>query len=215
MNLNNPLYKGQGIHVIASIFTVKDGKFKVLLIRRDNEPFKDKWSLVGGACYKTEDVITAMKREIKEKTGIKDIKLTFFDLFSKPDRCKMMRMLGVAYIGVIDCDRVEVLKKTAKTNDSDWFDIDRIPVLAYDHNEIADSAIEKLKELIFDTDILKSLFPKTFTLPELHKAYCAILGKEIDRRNFRKKMLSEKLIEPTGFEEDVTGKKKANLYQFV
>ncbi len=215
MQINNPLYKNQGIHVIASIFTVKDGKFKVLLIKRDNEPFKDRWSLVGGACYRTEDVMTAMKREVKEKTGLKNLKLTFFDLFSKPDRCSLMRMLGVGYIGVIDCDRVEILKKTTKTKDADWFDIDRIPLLAYDHNEIVEAAIEKLKELIFDTDILKELFTQNFTLPELHKAYCAILGKAIDRRNFRKKMLAENLIVPTGLEEDVTGKKKAKFYKFV
>ena len=73
MQKKNPLYKNQGIHLISSIFTVDKGVVKVLLIRRNNEPYKDKWALVGGALYNNETVVDGMKREIKEKTGINDI----------------------------------------------------------------------------------------------------------------------------------------------
>ena len=75
MEKNNPLYKNQGVHLISSIFTVKEGNLKVLLIKRNNEPFKDKWALVGGALYNNETIDNGMKREIIEKTGIEDIDL--------------------------------------------------------------------------------------------------------------------------------------------
>ena len=77
MEKNNPLYKNQGIHLISSIFTVEDGKVKVLLIKRKNEPFKDKWALVGGALYNNEEIEIGVKREIFEKTGIRDIDIYY------------------------------------------------------------------------------------------------------------------------------------------
>ena len=74
MEVNNPLYKNQGIHLISTIFTVEDGITKVLLIKRKNNPYKDYWALVGGALYNNEDLIDGLKRELKEKTGIENIK---------------------------------------------------------------------------------------------------------------------------------------------
>ena len=117
MEKDNPLYAGQGIHVITALFTVEDGKFKVLLIKRNNEPFKNMWILIGGACYNNETVEEAMKREMYEKTGLKNIQTTFFRIYSEPNRSPIMRMLAVVYIGVIDCKKVKVLKKTTKTKD--------------------------------------------------------------------------------------------------
>ena len=214
MNKDNPLYKNQGIHVLTSLFTVEDGKFKVLLIKRKNEPFKDKWILVGGACYNNETTDDAMKREMFEKTGLKNINFEFFNIFSRPDRSPLMRMLAVAYVGVIDCKKVKILRETTKTKDADWFQIDRVPELGYDHKEILEKSIEYLRKRIFDSIILKNLFPKTFTLPQLYNAYVSILNKNIDRRNFRKKMLSYNIIEDTGLYESESGKKPAKLYSF-
>jgi 8-oxo-dGTP diphosphatase len=121
-------------------------------------------------------------------------------------------MIGVGYIGIIDSHTVEILKTTNKTSNADWFTLDNIPKLAYDHNEILEKAIEKLKERIVTTDILKSFFPNGFTLPELQNVYESILNIKIDRRNFRKKMLS--VIVDTGKEIKFAGKKKAKLYKF-
>ena len=194
MDKNNPLYKNQGIHVITALFTVENGKFKVLLIKRKNQPFKDKWILIGGACYNNEDVYDAMKREMAEKTGLKNINFEFFNIFSKPNRSPIMRMLAVVFIGVIDSTKVKILKETSKTEDADWFLIDRIPELGYDHKEILEKSIEFLKKRIFKSQILKNLFPKTFTLPQLYNAYVSILNKAVDRRNFRKKLLSGGII---------------------
>ena len=215
MQKDNPLYKNQGIHAVLALFTVENGKFKVFLIKRKNEPFKNKWILIGGACYNNEDVDSGMKRELFEKTGMKDIKFKMFNVFSKPDRSPVCRMIAIGYIGVIDCNRVKFLKETSTTQDADWFLIDRVPPLGFDHQEILDNAIEYLRGQIFDSSILKDLFPKRFTLPELHKAYESILNKKIDRRNFRKRLLQQKIILDTGLFEEKTGKKPSKLYQFV
>ncbi len=215
MDLTNPLYKNQGIHVVLSLFTVENGKFKVFLIKRKNQPFKDKWILIGGACYNNEDAPSAMKRELFEKTGIENINFRLHNIFSDPKRSPLCRMLAVGYIGVIDCERVKFLKETSKTQDAGWFDIEKFCDLGYDHDVILKDAMQYLKDNIFDTDILKDLFPKCFTLPEIHKAYESILNRSIDRRNFRKQLLQKSIIADSGKMENATGKKPSKLYTFI
>lgn len=125
-----------------------------------------------------------------------------------------MRMVAVAFLGVIDSSQVSVLRETQNTSNADWFPIDKIPPLGYDHDEILPAALKELQEKITSSTILKSLFPNTFSLPELQKVYEAILNKKLDRRNFRKKMLSLDLIEDTGETAKFAGKKPAKLYRF-
>ena len=214
MEVKNPLYKNQGIHVIASIFTVEKGVVKVLLIKRTNEPFKGKWALPGGALYNNEDIIDGMKRALKEKTGISNINLELCNVFGNVNRSHLMRLVGLSYLGVIDSAKVKVLKETQKTSNADWFKIDDIPDLAYDHNEIIKDSLEKLKISILNSDILNTLFPDGFTIPELHKTYETILNKTFDRRNFRRKLLNIGLIYDTNKEINFMGNKKAKLYKF-
>ena len=125
-----------------------------------------------------------------------------------------MRMVAVAYIGVIDSSRVKVLRETINTSNADWFSIDKIPGLGFDHEEILEEALNYLRSKIVSTDILKALFPHEFTIPEIQKTYEAILNKKFDRRNFRKKLLSLKLIEDTKKTGKFEGKKPAKLYKF-
>lgn len=214
MERNNPRYQNQGMHVIASIFTVEKGVTKVLLIRRKKEPYKDTWALVGGALYNDEDLLNGMKREIHEKVGLKDIDIKFCNVFSEVNRSPVMRMIAVSYLGVIDSKRVEILKDTLKTSDADWFPIDNIPKLAYDHNQILKDSLENLKIIISNSNILKALFPQGFTIPEIQKTYESILGKSFDRRNFRRKLLSSGLVIDTNIEIKFEGKKPAKVYQF-
>lgn len=216
METTNPLYKNQGIHMIASIFTVDHGNVKVLLIKRKNEPYKDKWALVGGALYNNEDLSDGISREIKEKTGIENIDLKLVNVHGRVDRSPVMRMVAVSYMGVIDIKSVNVLKDTLKTSDAEWINIEEVKELelAYDHNEIITSSFEELKEQILKSNILKSLFPNGFTMPEIQKVYEAILEKEFDRRNFRRKLLSLNLIEDTGKEVNFEGRKPAKVYKF-
>lgn len=214
MEKNNPLYKNQGIHLITSIFTVEDGVVKVLLIKRNNEPYKDKWALIGGALYNNEVVEVGLKREIYEKTGIIDIDLHFSSIVSDVGRSPIMRMVALTYVGLVDYKKLSFVKETLKTADCDWFSIDNIPELAYDHNKIFNESLEKLKELIESTNILKSLFSEEFTIPEIQNVYETILGKELDRRNFRKKLLQSNLIEEINGYKNYKGNKPAKLYEF-
>lgn len=214
MEKNNPLYKNQGIHLITTIFTVEDGEVKVLLINRKNEPFKNMWALVGGALYNNEEVEVGVKREIYEKTGIKDINIYFSNIFSSIDRSPIMRMVALSYVGIVDNKKMNLLKETFKTNNLSWFSLKNIPELAYDHNEIISYSLNMLKELILDTSILKVLFSSEFTIPELQSVYEIILGTKLDRRNFRKKLLADNLIEDINECKNYKGKKPAKLYKF-
>ena len=214
MEIKNPLYKNQGIHVVSSIFTIDKGVCKVLLIQRNNEPFKGKWALVGGALYNNEELEEGMIREIKEKTNIENVQLIPSKNYSKVDRSPVMRMIAVSYIGLMDIKKANLVTSTLKTQNAAWFSIDNIPDLAYDYNEILSDAIELLKTKIVSSDILMSLYPDGFTLPEIQKVYEAILNKELDRRNFRKKILSLGLIKDTNKLVKFEGNKPAKLYKF-
>lgn len=200
--------------MICSIFTVDNGVTKVLLIKRKFEPYKGSWALVGGALYNNEDLLDGMHREIFEKTGIKNIDIYFSNIFGKVDRSPVMRMVATSFIGVIDHEKVSILTETLNTSNAAWFPIDKIPSLAYDHNEILNDGLKFLKEKIVSTDILKALFPNGFTLPEIQKTYESILGITFDRRNFRKKLLSLDLIEDTGKTKIFEGTKPAKIYRF-
>lgn len=215
MEVKNPLYQNQGIHVITSIFTIEKGITKVLLIRKTEEPFKDMWSLVGGALYNNEDLIEGAKREIYEKTGIDDIEVYLSDVFGDRERSSGMRMIAIAYFGVINSKRARELNdKVEHTKNLEWFPIENIPEMAYDHREQLLKSLECLKEKISYTSIMKALFPNGFTIPELQKAYETILEKTFDRRNFRKKLLSSGLIEETNLTTKFEGNKPANVYKF-
>ena len=214
MEINNPLYKNIGIHIECCIFTVDKGIVKVLLIKRKNEPYKDLWAIVGGALYNNETIEDGIRREIKEKTGLTNINLYFSNIASEINRSPLKRMIAINYIGVIDKES-SILKNTAKTQNADWFSLDRVPSkLAYDHSKLLSIARENLKKLIVSSNILKELFPNGFTLPELQKTYETILEKKVDRRNFRKKIISLGLIEETNKTEIFEGRRPAKKYQF-
>lgn len=214
MELNNPLYKNMGAHVINSIFTIDKGIVKVLLIKRKNEPYKNKWALVSGAMYNNELIEVAAKRELKEKTNLEKIKIELVDVFDDINRSPLLRMIGFSFIGIVDIEKAKFIKETNKTSDAEWFDIKQIPSLAYDHNKILKASIQKLKDLIVNSSILKILYPNGFSIPEIHKVYETILDKEIDRRNFRKKILASGLVKDTNTTINFEGRKPAKLYVF-
>ena len=214
MDVRNKLYKNQGIHVITALFTIEQGIIKVLLIKRKNEPFLGDWVLTGGALFNNEDLETGALRELEEKTGITGVEIKQFKAFGKVDRSPVMRMVAVGFIGIIDSKRVNLLRETKNTSNADWFPIDKIPPLGFDHEEILHDALLELRKQIVKSNILKSLFPDGVTMPELQKTYEAILDKKFDRRNFRKKILNLDLIEDTNKSDKFEGNKPAKVYKF-
>jgi 8-oxo-dGTP diphosphatase len=214
MDVKNKLYKNQGIHVITALFTIEQGIIKVLLIKRKNEPFFRDWVLTGGALFNNEDLEVGALRELNEKTGITGVEIKQFKSFGKVDRSPVMRMVAVGFLGIIDSKRVNLLRETENTSNADWFPIDKIPPLGFDHEEILHDALIELRKQIVKSNMLKSLFPDGVTMPELQKTYEAILDKKFDRRNFRKKILNLDLIEDTNKSDKFEGNKPAKVYKF-
>ena len=214
MELKNKLYKNIGIHVLSTLFTVDKGVVKILLVKRTNNPYNGYWALPSGALYNNELLEVGAKRELKEKTGIDNVNLEMVGVFDKLDRSNLARMIGISFLGVIDINKVNIQKTTLKTSNAEYFPIDSIPNLAYDHNEVIEKSLEILKNKIVKSDILKELFPKEFTLPELQKVYETLLNKELDRRNFRKKLLNDGIIWAVNKDAVFNGKKPAKLYCF-
>ncbi|MCT4612840.1 MAG: NUDIX hydrolase [Clostridia bacterium] len=212
MDLSNPLYKNQAIHTDVTIFSVIDSKIKVLLVKRGNEPFSGGWMLPGGAVYNNESLDDAAKRELKEKTNIENVFMRQFYAFGELDRDPRMRTVSIAYIAVIDADKVSILQKTRKTLDAQWFDINEVPELLFDHNRMLSKGLEYLKEKIDSTDILSNILTEKFTISDLHNVHEIILGEELDRRNFMRKMVNSGLIEKT--EEQVRGKQRRPAYYY-
>ncbi len=214
METKKPLYKNIGIHLISTIFTIDNGVIKVLLIKRKNAPFNGMWALIGGALYNNEELLSGMKREIYEKTGLENIEIYLSSVIGDVTRSPIKRMIAITYIGIIDSKRVKLLKETTKTLDATWMSISDIPLLAYDHNKLLEEGIKTLRERIVETNILKSLYPDGFTIPEIQKVYETILDKKFDRRNFRKKLLSLNFIKDTNKYKNFEGKKPAKIYKF-
>lgn len=214
MDTSNPLYRNQGIHVMASIFTVHEGEVKVLLIRRTNQPFLGFWILVGGAVYNNEDVFTAMHREMQEKTKLSGLSLKQFGVFSNPTRAPQMRMLGVGFVAVVNYQKTKFSSVTEKTDNAQWMRLNDVPQLGYDHNEVLNASIVYLRNHIFERETLQELLPKQFSMPQLQKVCESIMGEKMDRRNFRKMILQKGSIVQTGEMDTSKGKRPAILWQF-
>ena len=214
MKVRNKLYKNIGVHVIPTIFTVDKGVIKILLVKRTNMPYKDYWALPSGALYNNELLSDGAKRELKEKTGLVDIDLDFSFIFDDLNRSDLMRMIGISFIGVINIEGLELQKETLKTSSADFFSIEDIPKLAYDHNKVIEKSIEILRVKILESSILRNLLPDEFTLPELQQVYETLLSKSLDRRNFRKKLLNDGIIEGVNKNILYNGKRPAKMYRF-
>ncbi len=202
------------VAVDVVIFTVHQGKLKVLLIRMKKKPFSGFWALPGGLIGVDEDLDKAARRHLHEKTGIKDIYLEQLYSFGRVDRDPFGRVVSVAYFALVPKDKYN-LRTSAEYSDIDWFAVDDLPPLAYDHSEIVQKAIKRLQAKLTYTNIVYSLMPSQFTLSELQQVYEIILKKKLDKRNFRKKILSLKLVKPTGRQKRGEAHRPADLYTFT
>lgn len=200
------------VTVDVVIFTIQQGVLKVLLVKRLIEPFIGQLAIPGGFVLEHEDLDEAAVRELREETGVTDVYLEQLYSFGKPDRDPRGRVVTVAYFALISPDRV--LQAGTDAADAAWYPVDEIPPLAFDHATILNYALERLRNKLEYTTVGFQLLPEKFTLTELQEVYAAILGKKLDKRNFRRKMSVLKILKPLR-EYRRGGQRPAQLYRFV
>lgn len=195
------------------IFTIKKGQLCVLLIKMKDK-LEGAWALPGGLVHNSETLDAAAKRVLKAQSGVSNVYLEQLYTFSSLKRDPYARVVSTAYFALVP-PNTNNIKTTEKYSDVNWFPIKNLPGLAYDHTQIAKYAQKRLADKISYTNAVWSLLPSRFTLTDLQKVYEIILGKTLDKRNFRKKILSLKLIKPT-LETKLKGAHRpAKLYEFV
>lgn len=202
------------VAVDAIIFAFQDGQLYVLLIKQKLGVSKNQWALPGGFVKDHEKLNAAIQRELNEETGVKLSSLeqlyTFGDDIKRDPRA---RVISVAYFGTANPKQL-ILKAGSDAKDVNWFPIESMPKLAYDHKKIIGVAYQRLKAKINYQPIGFDLLDSKFPFSDLENLYTTILGKAIDRRNFRKKILSFGFLEETKEYKKVGSGRPAKLFQF-
>ncbi|MBI3924995.1 MAG: NUDIX hydrolase [Armatimonadetes bacterium] len=201
------------VTVDVVIFTIQQRDLKVLLIRRGQWPFRGRWALPGGFVHEREGLEAAAARELYEETGVKDVFLEQLHSFGDPERDPRTRVITVAYYALVPSDKL-ALQAEGDASDVNWFSVYDLPELAFDHDRILDAALKALRRKIMQTNVAFQLMTQKFTLTQLQRTYEIILGKPLDKRNFRKKILASGVLIETD-ETHLQGRHRpARLYRF-
>ena len=213
MNTNYPHFEKPEMTVDLVIFTVNLEQLKVLLVKRAEQPFAGFWSIPGGFLKSTESLEDAAIRVMQEKTGVKEIYLEQLYTFGAPARDPRARVVTVAYFALIPWQDLPQ-PTSKKISHLGWHAVEQLPELAFDHREILDYATSRLRAKASYSNIVYGLLPAHFKLSELQKMYEIISARQLDKRNFRKRMLATGLLEETGQKDSVGAHRPAMLYQF-
>ena len=199
------------VTVDVVIFTVRENELEVLLIQRKGEPFAGDWALPGGFVNMDESLEAAASRELKEETGLLEAYLEQLYTYGDPDRDPRGRVISVAYYALIPAGaQVHGGDDAAQAQ---WFPIDQLPGLAFDHTDILTYAIRRLRYKLEYTAVGFELLPEDFTLSEIQQTYEIILGESLDKRNFRRRILQSGIIEETQRTRSGEGR-PARLYRY-
>jgi len=206
-------YPRPALTVDCVVFGLDEDDLKVLLIERDGPPFSGRWALPGGFVELGETLEHAAERELREETGLERVYLEQLYTFGAPDRDPRERVVTVAYYALVRLSEHRVQAATDARRAA-WFALDDTPPLAFDHARILAMAHERLKGKVRYQPIGFELLPTKFTLRQLQHLYETVLDRPLDKRNFRRKMLStELLVELNEVETDVAHR-AARLYRF-
>ena len=217
-------YPPLGVAVDIVLFTVVDRQLEVLLTRRHVSPFENLWSLPGGFVGARESADEAARRELLAKSGVSGVFLEQLFTFSDPNRDPRSRVVSVAYYALVSADR---LPDRSGSREARWFWVgtrpdgsawygepDQVTPLAFDHDQILQTALERIRGKLEYVPIGFQLLPSAFTLTELQQVYEAVLGHEVDKRNFRARIRRSGLVRE--LEEYRTGAHRpARLYAFT
>ena len=206
-------YPRPALTVDCVVFGLDDTDLKVMLIQRDLEPFVGTWALPGGFVGMDETVEAAAKRELEEETGLKKLFLEQLYTFSNVNRDPRERVVSVAFFALVNISDHKVRAATDARNAA-WFSVADPPTLAFDHEEILTVAQERLKGKVRYQPIGFELLPPLFTLSQLQFLYETILETALDKRNFRRKILSMDLLDETDQIEQDVAHRAARLYRF-
>jgi 8-oxo-dGTP diphosphatase len=201
------------VTVDVVIFTVRDRILHVLLVRRGISPFEGQYAIPGGFIHENESLEEAAVRELYEETGVRDVFLEQLYSFGNVSRDPRGRVITVAYYALI-ASAQRSLSAGTDAAEACWFPIAELPEVAFDHRQILDYALERLRNKLEYTTVGFQLLPEKFTLSELQTVYEAILGKRLDKRNFRRKIALLRILKPLR-EWQKTGRKPAQLYRFA
>lgn len=211
--MNTNKFEKPSVTVDLLVFTVDRDDLKIILVKRGIEPFKNMWALPGGFVGIGETLEAAAKRELYQETGVEDVYLEQLYTFGDPKRDPRTRVITVSYFALIPSENIK-LHPTTDVSDAKWFSIKKLPKLAFDHEKILRYGVERLRSKVGYSNVVFGLLPKKFRLSELQKVYEVILGQNLDKRNFRKRMLSLGLLKSTGKKEVEGAHRPAMLYEF-
>ena len=197
------------VAVIVAIFTVEAGDLQVLLIKRSAEPFKDQWSLPGGLLLRDQSLIEAATRRLDIETGVTDVFLEQLYTFSGLDDRGSM---AVAYWALVDRGSARLARRDEWQ--PAWCGVADLPPLAFRNDEVVSYALTRLQNKLAYSNVAYSLLPAEFSLSQLQQVYEAILSRPLDKRNFRKRILSLGILEATGRRASEGRHRPAQMYRF-
>ncbi len=214
MPTTRPSAESPLVAVVVVILTVTDDDLKVLLIHRSLEPFRDYWALPGGLLAKGEALDRAAARKLLDETGVQDVYLEQLYTFGELSRgADAQRGVAVTYFALVQHGQVRLRERTEWQ--PAWYDAYKLPALAFDNHLVVDYAIRRLRSKLEYTNVAYSLLPRQFTLSELQQVYEAILDREMDKRNFRRRMLSLGIIKAAGVTRMEGAHRPAQLFTFT
>ncbi|MFA5797858.1 MAG: NUDIX domain-containing protein [Candidatus Woesearchaeota archaeon] len=207
------VYEKPSVTVDIILFTIINDSLRVLLIKRKSWPFQDSWAIPGGFVGMDETLEHAAKRELSEETGLAEVYLEQLYSFGDPGRDPRTRVITVTYFALVSSNDLKPFA-ASDAAEIEWFDIKKLPELAFDHKNILEYAVERIRNKIEYSNIAFQLLPKKFTFTQLQQVYEIILGKRLDKRNFRKKVKEVGLLESIKEMKMDGAHRPAQLYTF-
>ncbi len=190
-------YERPSVTVDIVILRVFEQDLKVLLIRRKVPPYQGLWAVPGGFVGIKESLDTAARRKLLEETGVENVYLEQLYTFGEPGRDPRTRVITVAYFALLEAGQVKPLRAGSDAVEVSWWSVFGLPELAFDHRQILDYTLQRLRGKLSYSNIAFQLLPEKFTLTELQRVYEIILGQKMDKRNFRKSLSIRELNRST------------------
>ena len=200
------------VSVDCIIFGFDEGKLRILIGKRQMDPGRGEWSLYGGFVRSDESLDDAANRVLYDLTGLRNLYMRQVGAFGSVDRDPGERVISIAYYALINVKDYE--DRLLREHRVEWVNIDDIPQLYSDHNEMIRKALKLMRQKIKTEPIGFRLLPTLFTLTQLQRLYEAIHGEELDKRNFRKRIKEMDFIEKTELIDKKGSKRGASLYRF-